>query len=152
MSTDIHSTGSRSDTPSSPAKNRSEQLQVLVTDDSEAIRVFMKSKIEQLARGSYEVTVHTASSGEEAVARCGETPFDVVFLDVVMPGMGGLEACRRIKAAHKARVAMVSSLRAPEDHDAARAAGCDNYLAKPPQDGDIRAVLRLVSLRKLTAL
>lgn len=152
MSADIHPTGCHEGSPVAPIKERREPLSVLITDDSAAMRAFMKARVEQLAQGSYDVTVHTASSGEEAVARCLETPFDVVFLDVVMPGMGGLEACRQIKATHKARVAMVSSLRTPQDHDDARTAGCDNYLAKPPQDGDIRAVLRLVSLRKLTTL
>lgn len=127
-------------------------LRVLVVDDSEAIRRLLKSKLENLSLGSHRVQVDTASNGEDAVDLCGHEPFDVVFLDVVMPGMGGLEACRRIKSILKARVAMLSSLKTPADHAAARAMGCDNYLSKPPQDFDIQAVMRIVSLRKLTDL
>lgn len=129
-----------------------EVLRVLVVDDSEAIRRLLKNKIESLSLGSHTVEVETATTGEEAVERCEHEAFDVVFLDVVMPGMGGLEACRRIKTVLKARVAMLSSLKTPADHAAARAVGCDNYLSKPPQDFDIQAVLRIVSLRKMTAL
>lgn len=127
-------------------------LRVLVVDDSEAIRRLLKSKIETLSQGSYAVEVETAATGEEAVQKCERAAFDLVFLDVVMPGMGGLEACRQIKSLAKARVAMLSSLKTPADHAAARAMGCDNYLSKPPQDFDLQAVLRIVSLRKLTAM
>lgn len=135
-----------------PGGRAPELLRVLVVDDSESIRRLMKSKIEALSLGSHQVVVDTAANGEEAVSKCEHEPFDVVFLDVVMPGMGGLEACRRIKTLLKARVAMLSSLKTPADHAAARAMGCDNYLSKPPQDFDIQAVLRIVSLRKMTAL
>lgn len=142
---------SESATPG-PAARAPELLRVLVVDDSESIRRLMKSKIESLSLGSLQVTVDTASNGEEAVSKCEHEAFDVIFMDVVMPGMGGLEACRRIKSVLKARVAMLSSLKTPADHAAARAMGCDNYLSKPPQDFDIQAVLRIVSLRKMTAL
>ncbi|HET8731995.1 MAG TPA: response regulator, partial [Moraxellaceae bacterium] len=141
------------DQPTPPATGRpSDSLRVLVVDDSESIRRMLKHKIESLSLGSLNVEVETAANGEEAVERCEHGDYDVVFLDVVMPGMGGLEACRRIKSVLKARVAMLSSLKTPADHAAARAMGCDNYLSKPPQDFDIQAVLRIVSLRKMTAL
>jgi CheY-like chemotaxis protein len=133
------------------ARPSGEALRVLVVDDSEAIRMFMRSKLKALAGGNYDLQVETAPSGEAAITCCATNPYDLVFMDVVMPGMGGLEACRQIKAAHTLRVAMVSSLRAPEDHAAAHQAGCDNYLAKPVKDADLSAVLRLTSLSKLTA-
>jgi CheY-like chemotaxis protein len=126
-------------------------LRILVVDDSDAARKFMVMKLEALARGSHSVTVDTAASGEEAVSSCMERRYDLVFLDMIMPGIGGLEACRRIKAAQRIRIAMLSSLKTADDYLQARSAGCDNYLAKPPQDGDILALLRIVSLRKLTA-
>jgi CheY-like chemotaxis protein len=129
-----------------------DHLRVLVVDDSESIRRLMKGKIENLSLGSLHVEVDTAATGEEAVVKCAQGRFDLVFMDVVMPGMGGLEACRQIKAQPRIRIAMLSSLKTPADHAIARAAGCDNYLSKPPQDFDIQAVLRIVSLRKLTAM
>lgn len=134
-----------------PIRSR-DSLRVLIVDDSESIRRLMRAKIESLSLGSHLVEVETAATGEEAVTRCEQSHFDLVFMDVVMPGMGGLEACRQIKAQMKVRIAMLSSLKTPSDHAIARAAGCDNYLSKPPQDFDIQAVLRIVSLRKLTAM
>lgn len=126
-------------------------LRVLVVDDSAAIRAFMAAKLTALATDNYQLHIETAPSGEDALKSCAGSAYDLVFMDVVMPGMGGLEACRQLKAAHRVRVAMVSSLRAPEDHAAAHAAGCDNYLAKPVKDADLSAVLRLTSLGKLVA-
>jgi CheY-like chemotaxis protein len=146
---DASALGGRNDAGSGTAANAA--LRILVVDDSDAARKFMAMKLEALARGSHSVVIDLAASGEEAVASCRETRYDLVFLDMIMPGIGGLEACRRIKAAQRIRVAMLSSLKTADDYLKARSAGCDNYLAKPPQDGDILALLRIVSLRKLTA-
>lgn len=123
-------------------------LRILVTDDSAAVRQYMKAKLIQLAGGAFDVEVDEAASGEEAVSCVEKHPYDLVFLDVVMPGMGGHEACRRIKSIRKTRVAMLSSLKSGADHHLGRTAGCDNYLTKPPQDADMGAVLRIVYLRK----
>lgn len=117
-------------------------LRVLVVDDSGAIRAFMQAKLKIIASGLYELHLDAVPSGEEAIARCALQPYDLVFMDVVMPGMGGIEACRQIKATHKVAVAMVSSLRGPEDQAAAYQAGCDTYLSKPVKDADLKEVVR----------
>lgn len=123
-------------------------LQVLVVDDSGAIRAFMTAKLQALASTQgLALQVATAPSGEAAVDCCDSQAFDLVFMDVVMPGIGGLEACRRIKARHALPVAMVSSLRAPEDVAAAREAGCDHYLAKPARDTELQEVVHLAARR-----
>lgn len=123
-------------------------LRILVADDSAAVRQYMKAKLAELAGNSFDVIVDEAASGDEAVACVEKTPYDLVFLDVVMPGMSGHEACRRIKSIRKTRIAMLSSLKSGADHHQGRIAGCDNYLTKPPQDADMGAVLRIVYLRK----
>lgn len=117
-------------------------LRILVVDDSEAIRAFMRAKLKIIASERYELHLDTAPSGEDAIASCALQPYDLVFMDVVMPGMGGIEACRQIKAAHQVAVAMVSSLRGPEDQKAAYEAGCDTYLSKPVKDADLQEVVR----------
>lgn len=127
------------------------QLQLLVVDDSAAVRQYMMAKLAQLAGNSFQVLIDEAASGEEAVACVERKHYDLVFLDVVMPGMGGHEACRQIKAIRKTRVAMLSSLKSGADHHEGHIAGCDNYLTKPPQDVDVQAVLRIVYLRKSIA-
>lgn len=131
-----------------PAQDRRLRIRILVVDDSAAVRQYLAVKLEQLADDSFHVDIDMASSGEEAVEHVLETPYDLVFLDVVMPGMGGHEACRRIKGIRKTRVAMLSSLKSQTDHQEGHIAGCDNYLTKPPRDADLQAVLRIVYLRK----
>lgn len=132
-------------------RERGVLLQLLVVDDSAAVRQYMSAKLRQLAGTSFQVLIDEAASGEEAVECVKRKTYDLVFLDVVMPGMGGHEACRQIKAIRKTRVAMLSSLKSGADHHEGHLAGCDNYLTKPPQDVDVQSVLRIVYLRKSIA-
>ena len=124
-------------------------LSILIVDDSNLIRNLLAAKLQELAVDTYKVDVDQAISGEEAVLRVRQKTYDLIFLDVEMPGMGGLEACKQLKSLCAARIAMLSGMKSAEAHEAGRAAGCDNYLTKPPHDADLRSVLRLVSLRKL---
>jgi two-component system, cell cycle sensor histidine kinase and response regulator CckA len=79
---------------SNPEQNAARRRTVYVVDDEEMVRMVAAELLKHLG---YDVEM--ASSGEEAVARieAGARP-DCVLLDVVMPGMGGAEALRRIHA------------------------------------------------------
>ncbi len=129
------------------------RLRILVVDDSESIRQLIEQKLHDLARDGRLTTpvVELACDGEQAVAMNQEAPYDLVFLDVEMPGMGGREACRHLKSAGVPRVAMLSSRTSASDHQAGHEAGCDNYLCKPPADADLRVILRLAALKKRTS-
>jgi CheY-like chemotaxis protein len=85
---------------SSPATGAHKPLRILIVDDSEAIRVFMRAKLKALSNELYDLQLDAVASGEDAVSRCAAQAYDLVFMDVVMPGMGGIEACRQIMAAH----------------------------------------------------
>jgi twitching motility two-component system response regulator PilG len=126
-------------------------IRVLVVDDSLAVRQYMKTKLASLS-SDFDLDVDLADSGEDALQKVAVTAYDLVFLDVVMPGMSGHDVCRRIKQIRKTRVAMLSSLKSQQDHESGHIAGCDNYLTKPPEDADLQAVLRIVSLRKTIGL
>ena len=78
--------------------------------------------------------------------------YDLIFLDVVMPGIDGYETCSRLKAIHASRIAMLTSLSAPADYQRGRQAGCDYYITKPPNESDLRTILSISSFRKLTTL
>lgn len=80
------------------------------------------------------VQILTASSGEEALEVMRKERPDLVFLDVHMPGMGGIACCGQIKSDPSLRstpVVMVTSSGRLEDVELCRVAGCDGYVTKP---------------------
>ena len=87
---------------------------LLIVDDSSTFRAAFRSYL--LKQGTCEVA--EASSGEAAVKMCRELSPRIVFMDLRMPGIGGLEACRQIRAASAETqlVLLSASLRdAPQD-------------------------------------
>ena len=100
---------------------------VLVVDDEPALR---KAICASLATGGF--TVEEAATGADAVRALKLRLFDLVLLDVNMPGMSGLEACRQIRAfAPRAGIIMVTVRDAEDDKVQALEAGADDYVTKP---------------------
>jgi len=128
-----------------------DQLRILVVDDSLQARQFLKLKLEELAGAAIRVTVDFADSGEKALQCVHDNTYDIVFLDVVMPGMDGFDVCARIKSSSSARVVMLTGKTSIDDYKHGRSVGCDNYFTKPPNDIDMLSILRLTSLKKLGA-
>jgi DNA-binding NarL/FixJ family response regulator len=103
-------------------------ISVLLVDDNAE---FLESAAQFLAREQGLRIVGQASSGPEAIDQVGVLRPDVVLMDVEMPGMSGLEATRRIKAAAAApRVVIVSLHDSLEHRRAAEQAGADGYIGK----------------------
>ena len=76
--------------------------------------------------------VATVDNGEAAVEAAASQPPDLIILDIMMPGMDGLEACRQIRAAPATAATPILIFSAlSEEADAARAAGANALLAKP---------------------
>ena len=117
----------------------------LVVDDSRAIRVVLA---DALAKAHPGATVVQAASGEEALAAYAKDRFDLVFLDLVMPGtLDGVAVLRRIlEAEPRARVAVVTGLTddAPEVIAALSEGACD-YLRKPVSADAVRKILDRVA-------
>lgn len=100
---------------------------ILVVDDNDDCRMALKSFLEA---SGYEVA--EAADGEEAVERARETDPDLILLDIMMPGVDGLEAARRIRGASDvdgARIVAISAMEGAEK--ASRAAGFDACVTKP---------------------
>ncbi len=105
---------------------------VLVVDDDDGVRDFLEAV---LARAGFEVT--GAATGEDALERASEAPFDLVTLDVILPGIDGLETLRRLKLAHPGvRVIMLSGHAPSRAGDEALRLGAQEFLRKPlePQE------------------
>ena len=108
---------------------------VLIVDDEASIR----TSLERLLKaGGYETTV--AADGNEALARASEQEYEVVLLDIGMPGLSGLDVLGRLHTDHPdTSVIMVTALVEPKTAvDAMQLGACD-YVTKPVDFDDILA-------------
>jgi DNA-binding response OmpR family regulator len=103
---------------------------VLVVEDSEELRRFPLMVLQRAG-----IEVEAVADGEEALARAGAAAPDVVVSDRNLPGIAGLETCRRVRELCGARTLLLSGT--PRTDDAAAAA--DAYLEKPVPPADLVA-------------
>ena len=116
---------------------------VLVVDDESTLRKVIRAS---LAASGF--AVEEAGNGADALSVVHQRPFDLVLLDVNMPGMTGVEACRKIRAyAPRTGIVMVTVRDAEEDKVRALEAGADDYVTKPFQFRELVARLRAVLRR-----
>ncbi len=123
-------------------------MKVLIADDDLVSRLLLECALEALG---YECLV--AEDGEEAWRLFGSSNPDVVITDWAMPGMNGLELCRRIRGDLRASytyVIVVTSLVDRADVRAGMEAGADDYLTKPLDPFDLET--RLVAAKRVTSL
>lgn len=118
-------------------------VRVLVVDDEAAMR---RGICLSLTSRGYEVA--EARNGEEALASFHERSPDLVLLDINMPGISGVEVCRRIRLSDpKAGIVMVTVRDTEEDTIQALEAGADDYIRKPFRVGEMLARLSAVTRR-----
>jgi two-component system, OmpR family, response regulator MprA len=116
---------------------------ILVVDDEPAVRRALERA---LRLDKYEVEL--AADGEEALDRLSEQPADAVILDVMMPGLDGLEVCRRMRAAgDRTPVLMLTARDAIDDRVLGLDVGADDYLVKPFALRELQARLRALLRR-----
>jgi two-component system KDP operon response regulator KdpE len=99
---------------------------ILIVDDEPQIRRVMRSTL-----SSHGYVIAEAKSGEDALEWMRKERPDLVLLDVNMPGMGGLEACREIRRSSNAPIIMLTVRNAERDKVLALDAGADDYVVKP---------------------
>jgi two-component system KDP operon response regulator KdpE len=119
---------------------------ILIVDDEPEIR---RALTVGLTDRGYRP--HAVASGEEAVSAVEQSRPDVILLDLAMPGMGGLEACRQIRARWAVPIIVLSVMGEERDKVAALDAGADDYLTKPFGMEELVARIR-VSQRHAAAL
>jgi two-component system KDP operon response regulator KdpE len=120
-----------------------QQFKVLVVDDEAALRRVIRAS---LAASGF--VVEEAGTGNDALSAVQHRAFDLVLLDVNMPGMSGVEACRKIRElAPRTGIVMVTVRDSEEDKVRALEAGADDYVTKPFQFRELVARLRAVLRR-----
>jgi len=121
----------------------SQPISVLVVDDEFVLRKALRTSL--TASG---FTVEEARNGEEALGAVRQQPFDLVLLDINMPGIGGIEACRKIRdLAPQTGIVMITVRDAENDKVTALEAGADDYITKPFRLRELVARLRAVLRR-----
>jgi CheY-like chemotaxis protein len=103
---------------------------ILIVDDDPSIRRLIAATLEDVS--GYRMT--EAADGLQAVERARDAQPEIVFLDIEMPRLNGIEACRRLRSEPATADATIVMLTGDSDHEAerdARAAGADLFLTKP---------------------
>ena len=125
-----------------------DSIAVLVVDDEESVRSYVA---EVLTDAGYQV--RTASSGTEALNMLAGGSFDAVLLDIVMPGISGLEVLRSYRSSNASSpVIILSGLTGADDAVRAMKLGASDYLSKPFRDEELeQALARALSLAQSSA-
>jgi DNA-binding response OmpR family regulator len=99
---------------------------VLVVDDDETVRDVVRRYLEVAG-----FTVDMAGNGAEGLAKFAAHEPDLVVLDVMMPGINGLEVCKRLRQVSQVPIVMLTALGEAEDRIAGLELGADDYVTKP---------------------
>jgi CheY-like chemotaxis protein len=133
--------------PSAPtARHEEHNFRVLAVDDSPLMRTFLQNKLQP-----YGIQPEFASSGEEALFKISKNHFDMIFLDVMLPGMDGYDVCKMIKKNKDnslMKVVMLTSKDKTFDKIRGTMAGCDGYLTKPVDELKLRAIIERHTVAK----
>jgi DNA-binding NtrC family response regulator len=116
---------------------------ILIIDDEPNLRLVFRTSLES---DGYRVA--EAGDGEEALKRLQRFPADVVLLDLLMPGLGGIEILRRIRAAgNSVRVVIITAHGGVPDAVSAMKLGVIDFLSKPITPEALRGVVGKVLRR-----
>jgi two-component system KDP operon response regulator KdpE len=119
---------------------------LLVVDDERAIRLTLSTTL-----GTLGFEVEEAATGEEALAMTRRSHYDAVLMDINMPGMGGVNACREMKYIAPALSILMLTVRdAQDDKLEAFECGADDYITKPFHMRELTARVRAAVRRSHT--
>ena len=129
--------------PVQAVEEKQYDFQALIVDDSAAIRKQLEIELR-----STKIRADYAICGEEALEKVDKTQYDLIFLDIIMPGIDGYEVCEKLRKMSnykKTPVIMLSGKTGPLDEVKGILAGASTYLAKPVKHKDFQATLNRLS-------
>lgn len=107
---------------------------ILIVDDERHTLLLMERALRDLQDEYGNLEIVTASNGEEALQMINSHKPDLVYLDIMMPHVNGLDVCRIVKSQREMRniyIVMLTAMGQEGDKQSAREAGADLYLTKP---------------------
>jgi DNA-binding response OmpR family regulator len=111
---------------------------ILVVDDDQDLR---ENLVEVLSNADFELTA--AENGEQALALLAGDTFDLMLLDSVMPGMGGMEVLPQVKRSYpKVKIVMLTAFSTVDGAVEAMRKGADDYISKPFKIADLLVTVR----------
>ena len=122
---------------------------VLVVEDDADVRSLVVFALERLG-----LRVRAEDDGATGLAAALAGEFDLIVLDWMMPGLDGLEVCRRLRATPRTAripVPMLTAVARPDDADGALTAGADAYISKPFTREELGDTIRALLARSLDA-
>ena len=120
------------------------QHKALVVDDSAAIRKQLELELRDAG-----ISADFAEDGEQALEKIAANRYDLIFLDIIMPGIDGYEACRQMRLRpelKKTPIIMLSAKTSPLDEVQGVIAGASTYLTKPVKSEQLQNTLKRVSM------
>jgi two-component system OmpR family response regulator len=118
-------------------------VRVLVVEDEIKLALLLRQGLRREGMG-----VDVASTGEEAVVRASATDYDMILLDVMLPGQNGFEVCRQLRANEVwSPTLMLTALDEVDDRVRGLDSGADDYLAKPFSFQELLARMRALIRR-----
>ncbi len=117
---------------------------ILVVEDDPPVAAMLERV---LGTEGYDVAI--AGEGGDAIRRARERPFDLVVLDLMLPGLDGIAVCRRLRAASSIPILVLTARGRTEDRVLGLDSGADDYVAKPFHNEELLARVRAL-LRRTT--
>jgi two-component system OmpR family response regulator len=118
-------------------------MRVLIVEDNARMAQLLRSGL-----AKHGLLADVAAQGEDALWMAGATPFDVLVLDVMLPGIDGFETCRRLRAdGVSTPILMLTARDRVGDRVAGLDGGADDYLIKPFSFAELLARLRALARR-----
>jgi DNA-binding response OmpR family regulator len=119
-----------------------ESSTILLVDDEETVRKVLTFPLE---RDGYQVV--QAADGEEALARFGDQPVDLVVLDIMLPKLDGLEVCKQLRSHSSVPIIMLTARDDELDKVVGLELGADDYITKPFSIREFRSRVRALLRR-----